>query len=108
MKKVFIIFLLFFNVLLIAQQKAYGEGEWLNFRVHYGLLTAGYASIEIDEVSLNEKQVFHIKGYGETTGMASWFFNVEDTYQSYIDKEKDIPYRFIRKIDEEVILKIFK
>ena len=100
MKKVFIIFLLFFNVLLIAQQKAYGEGEWLNFRVHYGLLTAGYASIEIDEVSLNEKQVFHIKGYGETTGMASWFFNVEDTYQSYIDKEKDIPYRFIRKIDE--------
>jgi len=100
MKKFIIVFLLFSTVLLSAQQRAYGEGEWLKFRVHYGLLTAGYASIEIDEVSLHDKQVFHIKGYGETTGMASWFFKVEDTYQSYIDKEKDIPYRFIRKIDE--------
>ena len=100
MKKFFILFLLFSTVLLSAQQRAYGEGEWLKFRVHYGLLTAGYASIEIEEVSLNDKQVLHVKGYGETTGMASWFFNVEDTYQSYIDKEKDIPYRFIRKIDE--------
>lgn len=100
MKKIFIFFLLLSTVLLSAQQKAYGEGEWLQFRVHYGLLTAGYANIEIDEVRLNEKQVYHVKGYGKTTGMASWFFKVEDTYQSYIDKDKDIPYRFIRKIDE--------
>jgi len=100
MKKVFLFFLLFSSVLLTAQQKAYGDGEWLKFRVHYGLLTAGYASIDIDEVQLDGKQVFHVKGYGETTGMASWFFKVEDTYQSYIDKEKDIPYRFIRKINE--------
>ena len=32
--------------------------------------------------------------------MSKWFFNVEDYYQSYIDKQKDVPYRFIRKIDE--------
>ena len=32
--------------------------------------------------------------------MTKLFFNVEDYYESYIDTEKDIPYRFIRKIDE--------
>ena len=41
-----------------------------------------------------------MKGEGKTVGISNWFFKVEDNYQSYIDKEKDIPYRFIRKIDE--------
>jgi len=100
MKKLLITLLFFSSVLLSAQEKAYGEGECLKFRVHYGLLTAGYATLEIDEVKLGDRQVYHVKGFGESIGMASWFFNVEDIYQSYIDKDKDIPYRFIRKIDE--------
>jgi len=86
--------------MLSAQKKAYGDGEWLKFRVHYGLLTAGTATLEVEQKDLNGKQVFHVKGFGETTGMTSWFFPVEDTYQSYIDVDHDYPYRFIRKIDE--------
>ena len=54
----------------------------------------------MDNTVLNGREVFHVKGEGRTVGMSKWFFNVEDYYQSYIDKEKDIPYRFIRKIDE--------
>ncbi len=100
MKKIFTVVFLFATVFLFAQKKAYSDGEWLKFRVHYGMITAGYASMEVEEVSFNDRQVYHIKGYGETTGVASWFFNVEDDYQSYVDIEKDIPYRFIRKINE--------
>tara|TARA_B110000503_G_scaffold79839_1_gene122494 strand:+ start:4068 stop:4838 length:771 start_codon:yes stop_codon:yes gene_type:complete len=85
---------------LSAQEKAYGDGEWFKFRIHYGLLTAGYASLEVTSEKLNEKDVFHIKGEGKTVGISKWFFKVEDDYQSYIDKEKDIPYRFIRNIYE--------
>jgi len=100
MKKVLVL-LIFFNVVLLsAQKKAYGDGEWLNFRVHYGLITAGSATIEVNNVTLDGRQVFHVKGFGETLGITRWFFPVEDDYQSYIDKDKDIPYRFIRKIDE--------
>lgn len=86
--------------MLSAQKKAYGDGEWLKFRVHYGLLTAGSASLKVEQKVLMGKQVYHVKGFGETTGMTSWFFPVEDNYQSYIDVDKDIPYKFIRKIDE--------
>ncbi|MFT5435371.1 MAG: hypothetical protein ACI840_000002 [Ulvibacter sp.] len=85
---------------LTAQEKAYGDGEWFKFRIHYGLLTAGYASLEVTDEYFNGKEVFHIKGEGKTVGVSKWFFKVEDDYQSYVDKQKDIPYRFIRKIYE--------
>lgn len=100
MKKLIALLLLLNLNVLSAQQKAYGDGEWLKFRIHYGLLTAGSATLQVDKESLEGKEVFHIKGYGETSGMTSWFFPVEDDYQSFIDIEKDIPYRFIRKINE--------
>ncbi len=100
MKKLITILLIFQVSLLSAQQKAYGDGEWLKFRIHYGLLTAGTATLEVEKKYLGDKEVFHIKGFGETIGMTSWFFPVEDTYQSYVDVEKDIPYKFIRKINE--------
>jgi hypothetical protein len=38
---------------LSAQEKAYGDGEWFKFRIHYGLLTAGYASLEVNSENLN-------------------------------------------------------
>jgi len=100
MKKLITIFLTLSVSMLFAQKKAYSDGEWLKFRIHYGLLTAGSATLEVEKEYLNGKEVFHIKGFGETSGMTSWFFPVEDDYQSYVDVEKDIPYKFIRKIDE--------
>ena len=101
MNKYFLI-LLFLGQVVFSQttKKSYDTGEWLNFRVHYGFVTAGYATLEVDKAYISGKEVFHIKGEGKTTGLSRFFFKVEDIYQSYIDKEKDIPYRFIRKIDE--------
>jgi hypothetical protein len=100
MKKIIAILMLFNVVILTAQKKAYGDGEWLKFRVHYGLITSGSATLEVNKVTLNGKEVLHVKGFGETTGVTSWFFPVEDDYQSYIDPKNDNPYRFIRKINE--------
>lgn len=100
MKKIVLLFLALLPSLALTQEKAYGDGEWFKFRVHYGFVTAGYATLEVDETKLEGKEVFHVKGEGRTVGLSKVFFNVEDYYQSYIDKEKDIPHRFIRKIDE--------
>lgn len=100
MKKLIALFLLCNIATLSAQERAYGDGEWFKFRIHYGLLTAGYASLQVNNEKLKGKDVFHVKGEGKTVGISKWFFKVEDDYQSYIDKEKDIPYRFIRKINE--------
>ena len=36
------------------------------------------------------KKVFHTKGTGWTSGMIKWFFEVDDYYESYFDKEKNL------------------
>lgn len=101
MKKVLpILLLLFIASSAIAQKSAYGDGEWFKFRVHYGFVTAGYATLSVKSTTLKGKDVFHVRGFGETVGVSRWFFKVEDDYQSYIDAEKNIPYKFIRKINE--------
>ena len=100
MKKVVFLILICFTSLLSAQKKAYGDGEWFKFRIHYGPITAGYATLKVEDVVLNNKAVFHVQGEGHTTGITKLLFNVEDYYESYIDKELDIPHRFVRKIDE--------
>jgi hypothetical protein len=100
MKKLFLVLALVVTAISFSQKQAFGDGEWFKFRVHYGFVTAGYATLEVNNATLNGKEVYHIKGYGETVGVSSWFFDVKDDYQSYIDKQRDVPYRFIRKIDE--------
>jgi hypothetical protein len=80
--------------------RPYDEGEFLKFRIHYGIINAGIAELELKEGIKENKKVFHAKGYGYTTGLTKFFFKVEDDYQSYFDKVTNKPYHFIRKIDE--------
>ena len=75
-------------------------GEWFKFRVHYGILNASYATLELKEDSLNGKAIYHVIGKGKTTGIARLFFKVDDNYESYFDKQDGKPYKFIRQIDE--------
>jgi hypothetical protein len=101
MKKI-IIFLLVLMTLGFDTQKdeAFAVGEFLKFKVHYGIINAGYATIEVQEAALNNQSVYHVVGKGYSTGMTKFFFNVEDVYESYIDKDTRNPYRFVRKINE--------
>jgi hypothetical protein len=101
MKKNLSILALIVSISVSAQKEsAYAVGEWFKFRIHYGLVTAGYATLEVKEAIKNDKKVFFTVGEGRTTGMTKLFFNVKDTYQSYIDKTTSKPYQFVRKIDE--------
>ncbi len=100
MKKLLTLLLVLIITQLSAQKQAYGDGEWFKFRVHYGFITAGYATLKVDNAYLDGRSVFHVQGEGKTTGVSRLFFRVEDYYESYIDKYNDRPYRFIRKIDE--------
>jgi hypothetical protein len=82
------------------KEDAFTVGEWFKFRIHYGVLNAGYATVEVKEAALNNKKVFHVVGKGYTTGMSRFFFKVDDLYESYFDKETGIPYQYVRKINE--------
>ena len=99
-KQLFLLSLLISFSSFAQKESAYGIGEWFKFRIHYGLVTAGFATLEVKEGFQNNKKVFHTVGNGYTTGMTKLFFKVNDDYQSYIDKVTSKPYQFIRKIDE--------
>lgn len=101
MKRIILLFTVFVSMTIQAQKEsAFGVGEWFKFRIHYGLVTAGYATLEVKEAVKEEKPVFYAVGYGYTTGMTKMFFKVEDHYQSFIDKNTSKPYQFLRKINE--------
>lgn len=81
-------------------QNVYKDGEFLKFRVRYGVFNTSYASLLLKEENYNGKKVFHALGKGETTGLARWFFKVDDTYESYFDVQTGAPYFFNRDIYE--------
>ncbi len=102
MKKYYLILFTFLSLSLTAQEikPAFKAGEWLKFRIHYGFLNASYATLQVKTAVVDEVPVYHVVGKGKTTGFASLFFRVDDTYESYFGKVDGKPYKFIRKIDE--------
>ncbi|POS00956.1 DUF3108 domain-containing protein [Flavobacterium croceum] len=101
MKKILLLALVFITVSFDQQRELpYQSGEWFKFRIHYGLVTAGYATLELKEENKFGKKVFHAIGNGYTTGMTKLFFKVKDNYESYFDKVTGKPYQFVREIDE--------
>jgi len=101
MKKSILLILLFvFTNSFVVQENAYTTGEWFKLRIHYGIVNAGYATLEIKEATKNNKKVHHVVGKGWTTGMTKFFFEVDDNYESYFDKQTGKPYQFVRRINE--------
>ena len=100
MKKT-ILFVLLLTTLGFDTKKdpSFEAGEWFKFRIHYGFVNAGYATLEVKEARINNEAVFHLVGRGYTTGLSRFFFKVDDFYESYIDKQTYVPYHFLRKID---------
>ncbi len=98
---IFFILLITFSIKGQEKKQAFKSGEWLRYKMSYsGFLRAGSAILEVEEKDYNGKKVFHTKGTGWTSGMIKWFFNVDDKYESYFDKDTIKPYLFKRKIDE--------
>ncbi|MFN0728743.1 DUF3108 domain-containing protein [Polaribacter gochangensis] len=104
MKKITFLFIAFFIVLNSSSQEkttVFKKGEWLRYKMSYsGFLKAGNATLTVDTDTIKGKEVFHVTGKGWTTGVIKWFFDVDDTYQSYFDKETIKPYVFKRNINE--------
>lgn len=101
MKKTILLLIFITTVSLDSKKEdAYDVGEWFKFRIHYGIVNAGYATLEVKDAIVNNKETFHVIGRGYTVGMSRFFFKVDDLYESYIDKETRNPHRFVRKINE--------
>ena len=101
MKKGILLLILFATLSFDSRKEnSYDVGEWFKFKIHYGFVNAGYATLEVKDAIINNKKSFHVIGKGYTTGMSRFFFKVDDLYESYIDKETGNPHQFVRKINE--------
>ena len=85
-----------------VKNESFKRGELLKFRIHYGVIDAGMAEIEVKDENkiLNNRNTIHIVGTGYSKGAFDWFFKVRDRYESYMDEASMSPLIFIRKVDE--------
>lgn len=85
-----------------VKQDAFARGEILKYRLHYGAMNAGTATIEVkDEVKeIGGRKTYHVVGLGQSKGAFDWVFKVRDRYESYIDEDALAPWIFIRRVDE--------
>lgn len=81
---------------------AFKEGEVLSYRLHYGIMDAGIAVLEVKPsvMEISGRKVYHIVGNGYSKGSFDWFYKVRDRYETFIDRDAMVPWMFVRRVDE--------
>ena len=81
---------------------AFEQGEKLRYRITYGFMDAGEAVLEVKNTSKkgNGRSLWQATGTGRTLGGFNAFYKVDDTYETFIDKEGVFPWYFTRRVDE--------
>lgn len=82
---------------------SFERGEVLQYKVHYGLINAAEATIEVDDAvhRINERPCYRATVTGRTLGSFDYFLRIRDTWRSYIDTTSILPQRFYRNIEEK-------
>ena len=85
-----------------VDHNAFKPGEVLEYRLHYGVINAGTATLEIKKMDkkIAGREIHHIIGTGRSRGAFDWFFKVRDKYETYMDAEGAFPWMFVRDINE--------
>jgi|ERR1017187_5107895 hypothetical protein len=86
----------------VLKNEAFKRGEMLAFRMHYGIIDAGMATLSVtDEATeIGGRRTFHVVGLGKSKGAFDWFFKVRDRYETYIDEQAIVPWLFVRRVSE--------
>ncbi len=77
-------------------------GEKLTFNLHYGIINAGTAYLEVNkqETDIAGQKHFEIDVNGNSNSFFDPFYKVRDVYQSFIDETTMLPSLFIRDVHE--------
>ncbi|MGB0881953.1 MAG: DUF3108 domain-containing protein [Vicingaceae bacterium] len=81
---------------------AFKAGEQLEYKLHYGIINAGVAKLEVKTLGkkIAGRDVYHIVGSGRSKGAFDWVFKVRDTYETYLDVDGVFPWMFKRDVNE--------
>ncbi|MBU4486002.1 MAG: DUF3108 domain-containing protein [Candidatus Delongbacteria bacterium] len=115
MKKIVLIIYIIINLItLTAQDSAakdsvaikktvypFSAGEYLHFEVNYGIMLAGYATIEVHEDNnFSGRDAFIFKTTAKSRRAFDWIFKVRDWTKSYFDKEKTHTLKYEKQLRE--------
>lgn len=83
-----------------SENFAFNAGEELVYKIYYNLnfiwIPAGEVTFRVEE-----KQHHYIfRAYGKTYASYEWFFKVNDTYETIVDKSTLLPVKAIRELSE--------
>ncbi|MFN6945266.1 MAG: DUF3108 domain-containing protein [Cytophagaceae bacterium] len=83
-------------------QDNFTKGEKLTYKVHYGFLNAGEATMEVHPklYKVNNRVCYKATVFGKSTGAFDMMLRIRDTWGAYIDSGAIIPQRSFRNIEE--------
>ena len=81
-----------------APNYSFKTGEKLEYRLHYGMVNAGEAILEVDPqyYSVNDRVCYKINVIGRSTGSFDFFMKIRDQFISYVDTGALVPQKFFR------------
>ncbi len=105
---IFYIFIITFLSGFTSQTKTqipnnvFSQGENLTFRLHYGFITAGRATVNVTPklFKINDKVCYKFDVNGKTTGMFRTMMEIKDRWISYVDTTTLMPELAYREIRE--------
>jgi hypothetical protein len=83
-----------------VKYRTFKAGEVLTYQIRYGFVVGGITTLSVNEAVYDKKTVLHAVGIGQTSGMADKIYGVKDVYESWFDKETNLPYKQVRNIKE--------
>lgn len=85
----------------VIENNAFQTGEYLKFIIRYGPIKAGYAYMEIPEITaVNERSSYHIVSRAESNDFFSAFYKVRDKVESFMDSTGMFSWRFEKHLRE--------
>ena len=87
--------------LRVIQHNAFTVGEKLVFDVKYSFITAGEAVFLVDSIiRFGDRDCYRIVATVQSTPTFSWFYKVDDLYETIIDYQGMFPWRFTQRLRE--------
>lgn len=101
-----VIFALLLATSIVASAQQFNDGEVLYYRAAYRAMLvpnieAGEVTISTKTDTLDEKEVYRVTGNGRTLPFFRWFFDMDDTYNIWVDKKSLRTQRFESDIKED-------
>ena len=101
-KNLIILFIFFvFSEDLFSKGTPFEPGEYTEYKIYFSAIWVGNSTLEVNnEIAINGRKSYYVKGTGKTTPFFDWFFKVRDVYETYIDRQSILPIEFTRNVNE--------